>query len=67
MASEQALIKRINRILAKEDQKLRKPRGERQRTELGDYYVIDIYKNAIVTLRIDDLEKYAEKLLPKAS
>lgn len=64
---EQNLIRRINRVLMKDGQKLRKSRGEGQKTELGDYYVIDGYRNTLVTSRIYDLEKYAEKLLTSAS
>jgi hypothetical protein len=38
--SERALVQRINRKLAKDDQILKKARSERVRQDMGDYYVV---------------------------
>ena len=43
--SEQALVQRINRVLKKDMQVLKKTRGERTRMDVGDYYIIDYYRN----------------------
>ena len=40
--TERNLIRRINRALAREDQALRITRGERFRSDLGDFYIIDM-------------------------
>lgn len=50
--SERAMVQRINRALAKEDQKLRKGRG-RWASDLGEYYVVDIRQNAVVASNVD--------------
>jgi hypothetical protein len=41
------LIKRINRQLIKDQEKLRKTRGERLWIDLGDYYIQDMHRNII--------------------
>jgi hypothetical protein len=46
--SIKALAHRINRKLAAQNQKLIKARGERARTEVGTWYVIDPYRNHLV-------------------
>jgi len=47
--TENAMIKRINRKLANEGQKLRKCRSNsRWRHDLGDYYIVDLATNGIV-------------------
>lgn len=43
-----ALIARLNRKLAQEDEKLVASRGERARNELGNYYVINVSRNVIL-------------------
>ena len=43
-----ALLKRINRKLAREGQKLKATRGERCRIDLGDHYVTDVCRNILV-------------------
>jgi hypothetical protein len=49
-----ALIQRINRKLAAQDEQLRATRGEGQaRMELGDYYVINQNRNAVVSKHVD--------------
>ena len=51
--TKNALIKRINRKLAHDGEVLKITRGERARTDLGDYYILDIYHNTIVRSRVD--------------
>ena len=46
-----ALIKRINRKLAHEYQVLRKSRS--WCSDLGDYYVVDVYMNYVVAAHIE--------------
>jgi hypothetical protein len=43
-----ALIRRVNRRLAKRGQKLITTRGERARAELGSYYLIDTDTSGLV-------------------
>ena len=64
--STRALIQRINRKLATEQQQLKATRGERWRTELGDYYIIDANHNFVIAQHVD-LEKLGRELecLPK--
>lgn len=45
--SLRALIQRINRALARSDEVLRSTRGDRWRSTLGDYYVLDINRNLV--------------------
>ena len=52
----QALIKRINRKLAHQDEKLRVARAERVRFDLGDYYVIDVSRNFVISKHVDPEE-----------
>jgi hypothetical protein len=56
-----ALIQRINRVLKKNDQQLKKARG-RYEPSIGTYFVIDTYRNYIVDTRIEDIEAYAKEL-----
>jgi len=49
-----SLVQRINRRLVKDDQQLRRPRGDgRARQNLGDYFVIDTRRNFVVTTDAD--------------
>jgi hypothetical protein len=49
-----ALLRRINRKLATEGWlKLRKSRGDRQRSQLGDFYIFDVVANALVEADVD--------------
>jgi hypothetical protein len=43
-----ALVQRLNRKLAEQDQVLKKSRGARTQLDLGDYYVIDFRRNFVV-------------------
>jgi hypothetical protein len=51
--SERALLARINRQLVKEDQKLVKTRSEKAKVEVGDYYLLNFERNAILRMRVD--------------
>ena len=44
--SERALVQRINRVLAKDYEVLRRPRG-RSRGELGRYYRLSTFHNVV--------------------
>jgi hypothetical protein len=59
--SKAALMARINRKLSRTNQRLKAARGDRQRLDLGDYYVINVNRNWIVSKGID-LEEYAREL-----
>ena len=48
-----ALIQRINRKLKKEYQALRKSRGYREQQNLGEYYILDQYRNTIINSHVD--------------
>lgn len=48
-----ALIKRINRQLAHESQRLKITRGGQARANLGDYYVLDLHRNVVVDYRFN--------------
>ena len=43
-----ALMARINRKLARDGEHLKATRSERDRPELGDYYIVDINRNTVV-------------------
>jgi hypothetical protein len=67
--TERALLQRINRALAKNHEVLRRTRGEKWRPELGDFYVLDLNRNVIVSKhaepltlakRLDVLKPYEE-------
>jgi hypothetical protein len=51
--SMKALVRRVNRRLVKQGQKLIKTRGERVRAELGDMYVIDTNTSALILFRVN--------------
>lgn len=51
--SIQALIKRINRRLRKDGERIATTRGERWRPELGDYYAKDIDRNVVTQKHVD--------------
>ena len=48
-----ALVKRINRQLVKQDERLRKPRSARWWRDLGDYNIIDMDRNFIIAGHVD--------------
>lgn len=51
--TEKALIARINRKLKKDSERLCKTRGQQARSNLGDYYILDWYRNWIVAYHCD--------------
>jgi hypothetical protein len=55
--SMRALIQRINRKLAPHGRQLKKSRGERARSDFGDYYVLDTNRNDIL-----DTDAHVESL-----
>lgn len=60
--SEAAIIRRINRKLAHETQSLHRCRpGSRWWSDLGDYYIVDDARNAIVATHVS-LEDTAREL-----
>lgn len=46
--SRRALFQRVNRVLAKQGECLRVYRGGRSWNDLGDLYIVDVNRNAIV-------------------
>ena len=60
--SRTALFARVNRRLAKQDQALRRCReNTRDHVTLGDLYVINVDRNAVVSKHVD-LPKLAKRL-----
>jgi hypothetical protein len=59
--SQRALIQRINRVLAKDNQHLKAARGRYWRSSLGDYYIVDPTKNFMVETKVS-LEALGRKL-----
>jgi hypothetical protein len=51
--SMRALIARINRKLAGQDERLKASRGARARVDCGDYYIVDIRHNALLGRNVD--------------
>ena len=63
--TERALIQRINRVLAKQDEMLKVTRGQRARADLGDWYVLDVQRNTVMRSNMSShlsLEDYGRKL-----
>lgn len=62
LVSQSALLRRVNRTLARQDKQVRKCRtASRDYGELGDYYCVDINRNLIVDKHVD-LENYGRDL-----
>lgn len=59
--SRRALIQRINRVLKSDDEVLKATRGELARSNLGDYYILDLPRNAVVHRDVD-IEALGRKL-----
>jgi hypothetical protein len=59
--SERALIQRINRVLAKDGQRLRATRGERARLDFGWYWVHELSRNLCLDTHVD-LESMGREL-----
>ena len=52
LVTKRAIVQRINRALAREGQKLIARRGK-WRSELGDFYIVDVIRNAITNEYVD--------------
>jgi hypothetical protein len=48
-----ALLQRINRVLAKNNRTLRATRGAQMRSDAGDFFVLDLSRNEILTKDVD--------------
>lgn len=59
--SPRALIQRINRKLRDENEVVRAARGERAKQQLGDFYRLDVDRNAVVQTDVD-LEELGREL-----
>jgi hypothetical protein len=65
--SERALLQRVNRRLAKDNEQLRTARGFRdglyrhEDSTLGRYYAVDLSRNVVTAAHID-LEKWGREL-----
>jgi hypothetical protein len=59
--SPRALLRRLNRKLQREHEVIKPTRSARWRDELGDYYVVDLDRNAIARKQVN-LEQYAREL-----
>jgi hypothetical protein len=49
---EYTLVLRINRFLMPLNQKLRKARGDRARSDLGEYFLLDVKRNLILETHV---------------
>jgi hypothetical protein len=58
--TRRALLQRINRKLVKEGEVLRAARSERSRQSVGDFYLVDLSKNAVLDKDVDPVEKGRE-------
>jgi hypothetical protein len=60
--SRTALIARVNRRLAQQGEVLRRcPENRRDYHSLGDFFVVDIARNAVILKHVD-LQKLAKRL-----
>lgn len=59
--SRVALVQRINRLLAKDDEQLRATRGGKAQEQLGDFYTVDLRLNAIIHQHIN-LEEFGREI-----
>jgi len=50
------LVKRINRVLEKQNECLKVLRGDGLLNELGRYYITDLSANSVVTQDVDPIE-----------
>ena len=58
--SRRALIQRLNRKLVKDGLTLKKTSGKRAKSDLGEYFVLDLKRNSAAELHVD-LEKLGRK------
>ncbi len=55
-ATKRALIGRINRKLAHRYERLHASKGRRQLSNLGAYYLVDVYRNAVINWGLDPIQ-----------
>ena len=58
---KRALLARINRRLKEDGETLKATRGERMRLDCGDFYVVNLSRNAVTRKNID-LEVYGRSI-----
>jgi hypothetical protein len=61
LVSERAVLLRINRLLKADGEMVKATRSDRWRPEMGDHYVVNFDRGAVVKKGID-LEAYARQL-----
>lgn len=59
--TKRAIVQRIRRSLAKEGNMLRTSRSEGVRQDLGEYYVVDTFRNRVIERDVD-LERLARDI-----
>jgi hypothetical protein len=59
--SLRAIVQRINRKLAEDDEILKKTRGERWRGDLGDWYIVNFRTNALVAPHVVPADEARER------
>lgn len=62
-AEQKAVIERINRRLAKVNQKFRTSRSQGEKSNLGSFYILDTHRNEVVQFRIEDPAKWEREEL----
>jgi hypothetical protein len=66
-SAETVQIARINRKLAKQNQKLRTSRSYGEKSNLGDYHVVDLSTNTVIDFRITSLDEFEKDLTQAAA
>jgi hypothetical protein len=61
MISERALMARVNRALAESHEMVKKTRGVYAMRDLGEYYLLNFNRNAIMKQNLD-LEEFARQI-----
>ena len=66
MVSERALMARVNRSLVDSHEIVKKARGTYARQQLGEFYLLDFNRNAIMRqdLDLEDFAREIKVLLP---
>ena len=54
--TKRALLQRVNRALNKDDRQLKKAVGAKLQQNVGEYYVVDLRRNAVAMLDVDPVE-----------
>jgi hypothetical protein len=60
--TEKVQIARINRMLAKRNEKLCTSRSNGHKSTLGRFYVLDTWTNTVIDFRIADLDELEKEL-----